>query len=54
MLQTKMHQEATHEFTPFLVYVHEFDFKKAHMMLALMFHPIFKDELSIANNYVGK
>lgn len=30
---------------PFLNYVHEFDFKKVHMMLILMFDYKFKDVL---------
>ncbi len=40
-------------FIPFLDCLHEFDPKNAHMMLALMFEPRFKD-LFIMNNYVGR
>jgi len=38
---------------PFLDCLHEFDLKKAHMMLDLMFGPRLKD-LYIMNNYMGK
>jgi hypothetical protein len=38
---------------PFLYCLHEFDPKKAHMILALMFRLIFKD-LYIVSNYVGR
>jgi hypothetical protein len=37
----------------FLDYLHVFDPKKVHMMLVLMFDPIFKN-LFIVNNYVGR
>jgi hypothetical protein len=38
---------------PFLDCLHEFDPKKAHMILALMFGPRLK-ALYIMNNYVGR
>jgi hypothetical protein len=53
LLTSRMRLEVNHVLVPFLDYLHEFDPKKAHMMLALMFDPKFKD-LSIVNNYVKR
>ncbi len=38
---------------PFLDFLHKFDPKKTHMMLALMFDPKFKDLFILNNNYMG-
>jgi hypothetical protein len=45
--------EVTHVLVPLLDCLHEFDSKKVHMMLALMFELKFND-LSIVNKYVKK
>jgi hypothetical protein len=47
-----MQLEVSCALTPFLDYMHQFDPKKAHMMLVLLFDPRFKD-IFILNNYVG-
>jgi hypothetical protein len=48
-----MQLEGIHVYYLFLSCLHEFDPKKVHMMLTLMFYFKFKD-ISIVNNYVGK
>jgi len=53
LLTNRMWLEVNHVLAPFLDCLHEFDPKKAHMMLTLMLDPWFKD-LSIINNYVGR
>jgi hypothetical protein len=45
--------EVTRVIVPLLDCLHEFDSKKVHMMLDLMFDLTFKD-LSIVNKYVKK
>jgi hypothetical protein len=49
----KMQLEITHVLVPFLNCLHEFDPKKAHIMLVLMFNPMLTD-LFIVRNYVGR
>jgi len=49
LLANRMRLEINHVLVPFLDCLHEFDPKNAHMMLALMFDPKFKD-LYIMNN----
>ncbi len=53
LLASRMRLEFNRMLAPFLDYLHEIDPKKAHMILALMFDPKFKD-LSIVNNYVRR
>jgi hypothetical protein len=50
LLTSRMQLEVTCVLVPFLDYLHQFDIKKVHMALAIMFDPRFKD-LSIMNNY---
>jgi hypothetical protein len=52
LLASRMQLEIIHVFAPFLDCLHQFDPKKIHMMLILMFNPKFKD-IYILNNYVG-
>jgi hypothetical protein len=53
LLTNRMRLQVNRMFIPFLDYLHEFDPKKAHMMLALMFDLRFKD-LFIVSNYVRR
>jgi hypothetical protein len=53
LLISRMQLIVNHMLAPFLEYLHEIDPKNAHMMLALMFDPKFKD-LSILSNYVRR
>jgi len=53
LLMNRMRLEITHVLVAFLNCLHEFDPKKAHMMLVLMFNPTLMD-LFIVRNYVGR
>jgi hypothetical protein len=53
LLTNRMRFEVTFVFAPFLHFLHKFDPRKTHMMLALMFDPKFKDLFILSNNYVG-
>jgi hypothetical protein len=52
LLVSRMRLEVIHVIISFLDFLHQFDPRKVHMMLTLMFNPKFKD-LFILNNYVG-
>jgi hypothetical protein len=53
LLASRMQLKVKHVLVPFLDCLHEFDPKRAHMMLILMFDLKFKG-LSIVNNYAKK
>jgi hypothetical protein len=52
LLASRMRLEVIHMFAPFLDCLHQFDPKKIHMMLILMFNPKFKIYLFL-DNFVG-
>jgi hypothetical protein len=49
LLAHRMQLEVICVLAPFLDYLHQFDHKKTHMMLVLMFDPKFKDLLILSN-----
>ncbi len=53
LLASRIRLEVTHVLAPFFDCLHQFDPKTIHMMLVLMFDPIFKINIYTLNNYVG-